>query len=72
MLPNVKFAAQVPKPITKAIMEHKIIFNESFLSSDINIKRIIPTKKEITLIKATEHPVKTKKSFIISCLYFLN
>ncbi|MFH7034425.1 hypothetical protein [Flavobacterium aquidurense] len=55
-------AAHVPKPIIKAITEYKMIFNESFLSSDINIKRTIPIKKAITLIKAVKPPIKTKNS----------
>lgn len=47
------------------ILLSKIIFKDNFLSSDINIKRTIPNKKAITLIKAIIAPAKTKNSPII-------
>jgi hypothetical protein len=62
---NEKFAAHVPKPIRKAITEYKIIFKESFLSSDIKIKRTIPNKNVMTLKNAIMPPIDTKNPSII-------
>ncbi|MBF4518391.1 hypothetical protein IRZ71_18705 [Flavobacterium sp. ANB] len=63
-------AEQVPKPITKAITEYKIIFKDFFLSSDIKIKRKMPNKKVKTLIKVVIPPNKTKNP-PISYFYFI-
>ncbi|OXB02622.1 hypothetical protein B0A75_03095 [Flavobacterium oncorhynchi] len=72
MFPSLKFAAQVPKPITKPIMANSIIFNEVFLSREIKIRRRIPARKAITLIKAAIPPIATKGLFITdSLIYFL-
>ena len=65
MFPSLKFAAQVPKPITKPIMANNIIFNEVFLSRELKIRRKIPARKAITLIKAAIPPIATKGLFIM-------
>lgn len=68
MFPSLKFAAQVPKPITKPIIANSIIFNEVFLSREIKIRRRIPARKAITLIKAAIPPIATKGLFITDSL----
>lgn len=62
MLPKLKFARHVPKPIMNPMIEKIIIFTAVFLFVLETIAIITPTKKTIGAIQAIIAPILAKIS----------